>query len=320
MARRKRGPLGDRLAATRVVGPQRWVRDGVLGCLRRRRERGEARRRDRAIGALARRRGEQHGGSEENFSTGCDHPATLANVSGTVHYATLRAARVLATDVVEYVFALAPEDRDLRWRPGQFVSLTCGEHLEGEPVLRSYTIASSPGEETLAVVLKLVAGGAASEWFRRLRVGAEVRFTGPMGFFVLELAHAGDVVMGATGTGIAPFLPMLHEMHARTDAGRIHLLWGLREEGDLFWQAELASLVTAFGGRLEATVTLSRPSPRWSGPRGRITGRLLELAPALHRPTFYLCGNGAMIREVKAALVERGIDRKRQIRTEAFFD
>src|SRR5439155_4356964 len=102
---------------------------------------------------------------------------------------------------VAYELALSAEDRELTWRPGQFVSVTCGHQPDGLPILRSYTIASSPGEPHLLLVLKLVAGGEASEWFRRLSVGDEVRFTGPMGFFVLDLAHAGDVVIGATGTG-----------------------------------------------------------------------------------------------------------------------
>ena len=54
--------------------------------------------------------------------------------------------------------------------------------------------------------------------------------------------------------------------------------------------------------------------------RGRIDQPIFDLLSSLQRPTFYLCGNGAMIRDVKAGLVERGVDRKRQIRVEAFFD
>jgi len=42
--------------------------------------------------------------------------------------------------------------------------------------------------------------------------------------------------------------------------------------------------------------------------------------PGLRAPTFYLVGNGAMIADAKRALMDRGVDRKRQIRTEAFFD
>jgi ferredoxin-NADP reductase len=52
---------------------------------------------------------------------------------------------------------------------------------------------------------------------------------------------------------------------------------------------------------------------------GRVSSPLLGLAGTLDRPTFYLVGSGAMIKEVKAGLVAAGIDRKRQIRNEAFF-
>ena len=51
-----------------------------------------------------------------------------------------------------------------------------------------------------------------------------------------------------------------------------------------------------------------------------VLGRFVGELPQLSQPRFYLVGNGGMIRDVKAALVERGVDRKKQIRNEAFFD
>jgi CDP-4-dehydro-6-deoxyglucose reductase len=228
------------------------------------------------------------------------------------------AVRPLAAGVVEYVLALAPDDAALRWRTGQFLSIACGKTPDGEPALRSYSIASAPGAGEIRLVIKLIEGGVASEWWRVLPVGAEVRFTGPMGFFVLDLTHPGDLVFGATGTGVAPLLPMIAEALARpAEAGRIHLLWGLRGEEDLFWQEEIAALASP---RFTSTLFLSRPGPTWGGARGRITQPLLELVPGLAAPTFYLCGNGQMIKEIKKLLIERGIERKRQIRTEAFFE
>ena len=54
-------------------------------------------------------------------------------------------------------------------------------------------------------------------------------------------------------------------------------------------------------------------------PRRRSCERNEACAPPLRQPTFYLVGSGAMIRDVKAGLVARGVDRKRQIRNEVFF-
>lgn len=242
---------------------------------------------------------------------------TVAPVSGNVHSATLDGITPIADGVVEYRFALAAEDVQLSWRPGQFVSLTCGKDADGQPLLRSYSIASSPGTGILTLIVKLIPGGAASTWLERLRLGDAIRFTGPMGFFVLDLAHAGDVVFGATGTGIAPVVPMLRELLARDEHGRIELHWGVRHEADLFWRDELAALAHP---RLAMTIYVSQPRAGWTGPVGRVSRPLVEALAGLERPVYYLVGNGAMIREVKAELQARGVDRKKQIRTEAFFD
>ncbi|HEX2571762.1 MAG TPA: FAD-dependent oxidoreductase [Polyangia bacterium] len=246
-------------------------------------------------------------------------------MSGSVHHAVVTSIEGIADAVYEYVLTLPADDSQLTWRPGQFISLTCGKAPEGEPLLRSYSIASSPGTGEVRLVIKLIPGGAASRWLADLQVGAPVYFTGPMGFFVLELAHPGDIIFAATGTGLAPVVPMVRELLGRNETGHIHLYWGLRAQQDLFWEKELAALAHP---RLSLHVHLSQPAPApapattsvWTGNRGRITGPLLERLPGLHQPTFYLVGNGAMIRELKQALQERGVNRKRQIRTEAFFD
>lgn len=240
---------------------------------------------------------------------------------GNVHHATLLERSLVAPECLEYTFALDPDDAALRWRAGQFISINVGQKDDGTPVLRSYSLASrADGSGRLRLLVKLLPTGPGSDWFRALAPGDRMRFTGPMGFFVLDLAHAGDVVLAATGTGIAPLLPMLDELLERPESGRLALLWGLRHEQDRHWQGELEERVTRAAGRLAVTVTLSQGGPGWGGARGRLGPLLYPLLPSLRAPTFYLCGNGAMIREVKAGLVERGIDRKRQIRVEAFFD
>ena len=139
-----------------------------------------------------------------------------------------------------------------------------------------------------------------------------------MGFFCLDLQHTGDVVFGVTGVGITPVLPMMSELAARAEKGRIVLYWGNRHAEDLFWLDEFAALQEECT-RLAVEIFLSGEAPTWSGRRGRITQAVLDDLPTLDKPVFYLVGNGAMIREVKAALQERGVDRKRQIRNEAFF-
>ena len=236
-------------------------------------------------------------------------------MSGNVHEGELVRATARAAGVIEY--ALRTEE-PLKFRPGQFVSVRVGVDSDDNPVLRSYSIASSPGGGEILLILKLIAGGPGSEYFARLKPGDRVRFTGPMGFFCLDLSHAGDVVFGVTGVGITPVLPMIAELAARPEKGRIVLYWGNRHAEDLFWLDEFKALQDRCK-RLAIEIFLSGDAPAWSGRRGRITQAVLNDLSAFDKPVFYLVGNGAMIREVKAALQERGVDRKRQIRNEAFF-
>ena len=92
--------------------------------------------------------------------------------------------------------------------------------------------------------------------------------------------------------------------------------WGVRHEEDFFARAEIEALCRETDCHL--VLFLSDPPQGWTGARGRITPAILDELPRLASPTFYLVGNGAMITELKRELVARGINRKKQIRTEAF--
>lgn len=221
--------------------------------------------------------------------------------------------------MVDLVFTM----RSPTWLPfqaGQFVSLAIGdEGAQPTPKRRSYSIASPSGAgDRLRFIIRAIPQGAASDFLLNLPVGGEVKMTGPHGFFVLDPQHPGDIVFGATGTGLAAVLPMLDELTRRRPEGRRLLFWGARHEADLFARAEVEELCRR--AAVDLRILLTAPPPGWTGGHGRITGAIVEVLPELSAPTFYLVGNGAMIMDVKRELVARGIDRKRQIRTEAFFD
>ncbi|HVV16654.1 MAG TPA: FAD-binding oxidoreductase [Polyangia bacterium] len=242
--------------------------------------------------------------------------------------AELVAREPIAAGIAQLSFALREPPR-LEFKAGQFVSIavpsparSSGDDPDPLP-RRSYSIASqSDAGELLRFIIRVIPEGKASEFLMSLPLGARVTMTGPHGFFVLDARHPGDVVFGATGTGFAAVMPMLGELARRREAGieapRSLVLWGARQESDLFARDEIGALVTRAGAELRIFLTAAEPG--WTGDRGRITPAMLERLPELTAPTFYLVGNGAMISELKRELIARGVNRRAQIRTEAFFD
>jgi NAD(P)H-flavin reductase len=111
---------------------------------------------------------------------------------------------------------------------------------------------------------------------------------------------------------------MLSQLALTPPYGRRLLYWGVRNQEDFFAATEVADLCRAAG--CEQRLFLTNAPAGWTGDRGRITPVILSEFPELTAPTFYLVGNGAMISELKRELVARGVNRKKQIRTEAFFD
>jgi CDP-4-dehydro-6-deoxyglucose reductase, E3 len=234
----------------------------------------------------------------------------------------LSARTIIAPGIADLSFRMiAPAT--LVFRAGQFVSIavdTAGAEVVS-PARRSYSIASqSDAGSHLRFIIRVIPLGAASELLMSLPIGAHLRMTGPHGFFVLDPEHGGDVVFGATGTGVAAIMPMLGELARRGGAGQRYLFWGLRHQSDLFAHDEIARLCERSGTELRVHLSAPRPDDGWEGPRGRITAAIVDTLPRLANPTFYLVGNGAMIAELKRELVARGVNRKKQIRTEAFFD
>jgi ferredoxin-NADP reductase len=166
-------------------------------------------------------------------------------------------------------------------------------------------------------LVKLLPHGTGSALFEGLHPGDPIHFTGPMGFFVNDLQHAGDAVYCATGTGIAAALPMIEETLARpAETGKVRLFWGMRSEDELYWQDKLAALAHP---RFDCQIWLSRPTASWTGRRGRINDPVVATLAELVTPVFYIVGNGDMVRDLKAALLAAGVDRKRQIRQEVFY-
>ncbi|MBI2822861.1 MAG: hypothetical protein HYX74_11625 [Acidobacteria bacterium] len=219
------------------------------------------------------------------------------------------------------------------FKPGQYVTLGLETPAAVRP--RPYSIASSPHEtRTLEFYINLVDEGTLAPYLLALRPGDPVWYTGPQGRFTLERTNRKNLVMISTGTGLAPFISMIHKLKndGRSQGPsdyRLVLMHGVKRTQDLGYRDQLENWSRQQDLRLHYLPTVSRPDtdPRFhpGEGQGRVNDLLryllgesptgtVEPRPAAgvdvaavrrvvqREPAFYLCGNPDMITDAREVL------------------
>ncbi|HEX6635871.1 MAG TPA: ferredoxin--NADP reductase [Usitatibacter sp.] len=210
-------------------------------------------------------------------------------------------------------------DRGYRFVPGQFARLGVRAD-DGETVWRAYSIASSPYDEHLEFFSVVVPGGAFTSRLSKLREGDEILVERrSYGFLTTDRFEAGrDLWMLATGTGLAPFLSILHDFSTWESYENLVLVQSVRTQSELAYE----ELIRGFEksehyGELAHKLRYARIVTREAVPgtlRDRVTKLLangvleenlgLRLDP--DRSRIMLCGNPEMVEDSRRILVERG--------------
>lgn len=209
------------------------------------------------------------------------------------------------------------------WRghlPGQHVDVRLTAE-DGYQAQRSYSIASPPEEEGIALTVERLVDGEVSTFLTdELRAGDRLELRGPLGgYFTWTVEKGGPLVLVGGGSGVVPLMAMVRHRAARGSQVPTHLLCSWRTMEDIIYRDELARLA-ARGDGLAVTHTLTRSSPAgWPGPTRRIDREmLLELVPGPGlRPLAYVCGPTPMVELVATLLVSLG-HAPGNIRTERF--
>jgi CDP-4-dehydro-6-deoxyglucose reductase len=223
-----------------------------------------------------------------------------------LYQARVERFRNLTHDVREIDFRLS-DPKEITFKAGQFVSFDVLSPRLNKPVTRPYSVASPPSQrDRVTLLLNLVPGGPGSTYLFSLKEGDETRFKGPAGSFYLKEDGTRDLLLVATGTGIAPFRSMVYHLLEQRYSRRITLYWGLRSQRDLYYQDELQALA-ARHANFQLVTTLSRPEPGWTGETGRVTRLVEEQVTSVADLSVYLCGNSGMLEDVTALVRKKGL-------------
>lgn len=207
--------------------------------------------------------------------------------------------------------------RKLIFKAGQFASIVIpGAGPNGRDLRRAYSIAAPPEFESPEFCIKLVEGGPGTHYLHSLKPGQTFKCFAPYGDFVFKTPTDRHACFIATGTGIAPFRSMiLSEAYKSAPAKSALCLAGVREEEELLYHHELRNIPG-----VQLVTAVSRPTTPGFQYTGRVTDYLREHADQIEwlQTDFYLCGNGAMIDEIKALLASKGVQ-KPHIHQEVYY-
>jgi CDP-4-dehydro-6-deoxyglucose reductase, E3 len=219
------------------------------------------------------------------------------------------------TPQIRELFLTCEDPDSFQFRAGQFVML----HVPAEPkpLLRAYSIASDEArKDGYRLIFKYVENGAASQYVWGLKGGELLDFTGPFGRVFFKEPPTEQIVFLNTGSGVSQHFSFLESNLKKHPNLKYRMLFGVRYDQDIYYQEELERLKKQLPD-FEYEYVLSRPSDSWKGKKGYVQN-FIDAYGYLEIPTtFYLCGNGAMIKDVKAKLTAENFDPTR-VWAEAF--
>ena len=182
-------------------------------------------------------------------------------------------------------------------------------------IQRPYSIASATTQlSQLEFYISQVKSGQLTPRLFNLQPGDRIfvskRIVGV--FKLAETPPDTDIVMVATGTGMAPYLSFLRSYLASRPESRMAVIQGAAKQWDLGYFSELSFLESAFPNFTYIT-TLTEADETWSGYTLWIEEMLdknilkteagIEIDPA--KTHFFLCGNPKMVENVSGWLIER---------------
>ncbi len=217
-------------------------------------------------------------------------------------------------------FDLKDSDPFLNYVEGQSIGIMpAGEDANGKPhKLRLYSIASTRhgddfnGNSVSLCVRQLqyekdgeTINGVCSTYLCDIKPGDKVKITGPVGKeMLLPDEEDANIVMLATGTGIAPMRAYLRRMFEPTEKeknkwnfkGKAWLFMGAPKSANLLYEEDLQRYLADNPDNFKYTKAISREQQNTKGGRMYIQDRVLESANELfnmiedEKTHIYLCG------------------------------
>jgi ferredoxin-NADP reductase len=241
------------------------------------------------------------------------------------------------TDMMSFKFTRSDDQQQnhyLIYKAGQYAVVDLGTKDDPEGPMRSFTIASSPTEEKFILISTRIRDTPFKKKLAKLDLGTLVKFTAPLGKFVLhEDDNTRPAVFLSGGIGVTPFRSMLKYATDKQLPIKIMMFDSNRNAENILYRQEFDEYVNANRNlKIIFTITgegkeVSLPSSSgtvdddWKGERSFINKAMLTkylTNNELNSSIFYVCGPPGMLKAMQKLLQDDLRVPKERIKIEEF--
>ena len=231
-------------------------------------------------------------------------------------------------------FYLKPHDGKALppFKPGQYLTFELEIPGRDKPLVRCYSLSGSPHRsDYYRVTIKkekcpanrpeLPPGAASSYFADTVKEGDILNVKAPTGHFFLEMSKTNPIVLIAGGVGVTPLLCMAQAIAGSGSRREAWFFFGVRNGQEHIHKTELEKLA-AENDNIHLHVCYSRPGSNDVKGRdyqheGRVGIELLKQILPSNNFEYFLCGNGAFMKDITDGLDAWGVPEK-DVHFEAF--
>lgn len=211
------------------------------------------------------------------------------------------------------LFIVLPSGKPLPYVAGQYINIILDDGAK-----RAFSFAKAPPDPTqpfpvpddsiIELHVRLIEGGRfTTHVFEHMKVGDEINFEGPIGRFTLRDSER-PILMMAGATGFAPIKSILEDAFRRGVRRPIYLYWGVRAEGDLYLQDQIARWQAEHDNfKYVPVLSAIDDDDPWTGRRGFVHQALLDDHPDLIGYEVYACGSVQMVEAAVPDFLTHGL-------------
>ena len=213
------------------------------------------------------------------------------------------------------LYSLKIKTESLPFIAGQFVII--GLDHEKAIIQKPYSLVNAPTDDLLEIHLNTVQGGKFSPLLTHLDEGSTVYISNrPNGLLTLNEVpdNVSHLWFFATGTGIGPFISILHTEQPWQRFDKIILCYSVKTAEEMAYRKEFEALHKRHPNQFYFVPFITRESPL-DAIHSRITTFLgsgalekyLGISLTAENSHVMLCGNSAMIVEATTLLQQKGL-------------